>query len=86
MCVCVCLCVHTLIHIHIYFECISFRQIQKYQIECYFCVRKVEFFLLFNDALKTFYLWLYGIRHMIKDHLDDKSIAIVTIVWATLSD
>ena len=54
VCVCVCLCVHTLIHIHIYFECISFRQIQKYQIGCYFCVRKLEFFLLFNDALKTF--------------------------------
>ena len=23
---------------------------------------------LFNDTLKTFYLWLYGIRHMVKDH------------------
>ena len=24
--------------------------------------------VLFNDALNTFYLWLYGIRHMVKDH------------------
>ena len=24
----------------------------------------------FNDALNTFYLWLYGVRHMVKDHSD----------------
>ena len=24
--------------------------------------------VLFNEALNTFYLWLYGIRHMVKDH------------------
>ena len=24
--------------------------------------------MLFNDALNTFYLQLYGIRHMAKDH------------------
>ena len=24
--------------------------------------------LLFNDALNTFYLWLYGIGHVVKDH------------------
>ena len=24
--------------------------------------------VLFNDALNTFYLWLYCIRHMVKDH------------------
>ena len=23
--------------------------------------------VLFNDALNTFYLWLYGVRHMVKD-------------------
>ena len=26
--------------------------------------------VLFNDALNTFYLQLYSIRHMIKDHSD----------------
>ena len=26
--------------------------------------------VLFNDALNTFYLRLYGVRHMVKDHLD----------------
>ena len=24
--------------------------------------------VLFNDALNTFYLRLYGVRHMVKDH------------------
>ena len=24
--------------------------------------------VLFNDTLNTFYLWLYGVRHMVKDH------------------
>ena len=27
---------------------------------------------LFNDALNTFYLRLYGVRHMVKDHSDSK--------------
>ena len=31
----------------------------------------MEFFL-FNDALNTFYLWLYGVRHMVKDHSDSE--------------
>ena len=26
--------------------------------------------VLFNDALNTFYLRLYGVRHMVKDHTD----------------
>ena len=26
--------------------------------------------VLFNDAFNTFYIWLYGIRHMVKDHSD----------------
>ena len=25
---------------------------------------------LFNDTLNTFYLWLYGVKHMVKDHSD----------------
>ena len=24
--------------------------------------------VLFNDALNTFLIWLYGIKHMVKDH------------------
>ena len=29
--------------------------------------------VLFNNALNTFYLQLYGIRHMVKDHSDSES-------------
>ena len=28
--------------------------------------------VLFNDALNTFYLWLYGVGHMVKDHSDSE--------------
>ena len=28
--------------------------------------------ILFNDALNTFYLRLYGIRHIVKDHSDSE--------------
>ena len=34
--------------------------------------RRKEGNVLFNDALNTFYLPLYGIRHMVKDHSDSK--------------
>ena len=27
---------------------------------------------IFNDALNTFYLRLYGVRHMVKDHSDSE--------------
>ena len=33
---------------------------------------KTERNVLFNDALNTFYLRLYGVRHMVKDHSDSK--------------
>ena len=39
------------------------------------CIKKVrrkEGNVLFNDALNTFYLWLYGVRHMVKDHSDSE--------------
>ena len=28
--------------------------------------------VLFNDTLNTFYLWLYGVVHMVKDHSDSE--------------
>ena len=50
------------------------------------CVtRKKEGNVLFNDALNTFYLWLYGVRHIVKNHSDsERKPAAAT--WATLSD
>ena len=41
--------------------------------------------VLFNDTLNTFYLRLYGVGHMVKDHSDrERKPAAAT--WATLSD
>ena len=34
------------------------------------CNARKEGNVLFSDTLNTFYLWLYGIRHMVKDHSD----------------
>ena len=34
--------------------------------------RRKEGNALFNDTLNTFYLWLYGVRHMVKDHSDSE--------------
>ena len=39
-----------------------------YYLELYERERNV----LFNDALNTFYLRLYGVRHMVKDHSDSE--------------
>ena len=33
---------------------------------------KKERNVLFNDALNTFYLRLYGVRHIVKDHSDSE--------------
>ena len=41
--------------------------------------------VLFNDALNTFYLRLYSVGHMVKDHSDsERKTAAAT--WVTLSD
>ena len=39
-----------------------------------FCRQEVrkEGNILFNDALNTFHLRLYGVRHMVKDHSNSK--------------
>ena len=34
--------------------------------------RERERNVLFNDALNTFYQWLYGVRHIVKDHSDSE--------------
>ena len=35
----------------------------------FICIRERDFF---NDALNTFNLRLYGVRHMVKDHSDSE--------------
>ena len=34
--------------------------------------QRKEGHFLFNDALNTFDLWLYGVRHMVKKHSDSE--------------
>ena len=36
------------------------------------CGRFKEGNVLFNNILNTFYLWLYGVRHMVKNHSDSE--------------
>ena len=43
-----------------------------YFIYCYIASGRKEGNVLFNDALNTFYLRLYGFRHMVKDHSDSE--------------
>ena len=41
--------------------------------------------VLFNDALNTFYLQLYGVGHMVQYH-SDSEIKPAAATWATLSN
>ena len=47
----------------------TFRNYSEYVHEAY---RRKEGNVLFNDTLNTFYLRLYGVRHMVKDHSDSE--------------
>ena len=38
----------------------------------FFIIHRKEGNILFNDALNTFYLQLYGVGHMVKDHSDSE--------------
>ena len=42
--------------------------------------------VLFNDALNTFCLQLYGVREMVKDQSDSERKHTAPTTWATLSD
>ena len=46
---------------------------------------KKEGNVLYNDALNTFYLWLYAMRHMFNDHSDSEK-GNLLLPEATLSD
>ena len=45
---------------------------KKSHLKLIIIIIRIEGNVLFNDALNTFYLWLYGIRHMVKDHSDSE--------------
>ena len=42
------------------------------QVGSFISSREREKNVLFNDALNTFYLRLYGVGHMVKDHSDSE--------------
>ena len=48
------------------------RTIFKVSVRLVFRVSERERNVLFNDTLNTFYLRLYGVRHMVKDHSDSE--------------
>ena len=60
--------------------CREFKVIMKEQVTQWYAGRVAsnlkgnerERNVLFNDALNTFYLRLYGVRHMVKDHSDSE--------------
>ena len=43
-----------------------------YWMHLYIIYKRKERFVLFNDPLNTFYLRLYGVGHMVKDHSDSE--------------
>ena len=51
----------------------------------YVCMRERQRNVLFNDALNTFYLLLYGVRHMVKDHSDSEKGNPLPPHWLLLS-
>ena len=66
MCVCVCVCVCGDRQ-----RCSQTDRQRAIQIKLQVQARK-EGNVLLNDALNTFYLRLYGVRHMVKDHSDSE--------------
>ena len=50
--------------------CNSFKSLGRK--ETFYLTWRKEGNVLFNDALNTFYLRLYGVRHMVKDHSDSE--------------
>ena len=46
--------------------------------------RRKEGSFLFNDALNTFDLRIYGVRHMVKDHSDSSKVSFICIIPQTV--
>ena len=55
---------------HSYINILSYRFLVLSCLLCYLSERERN--VLFNDALNTFYLRLYDVRHMVKDHSDSE--------------
>ena len=54
---------------HLFFDCSKVLDVwKKIKLWSQDKGEHIKWKFLFNDALNTFYLWLYGFRHMVKDH------------------
>ena len=49
-----------------------FIKIRKGLIQIKYVYKRKEGNVIFKDTLNTFYVWLCGIRHMVKDHSDSE--------------
>ena len=56
--------------VNIIYELINLVVFIKKVVGFAWCLLYEEGNVLFNDTLNTFYLWLYDIRHMVKNHSD----------------
>ena len=76
--VCVYMCIYACMYIYIYTLTYIHTYMLRFHSKC-MCEKNtcIEKFgrrkgnVLCTDALSTFHLWLYGIRHMVKDHSDN---------------
>ena len=60
----------TIVVIVMYFRAYILLKLTHDVLDMHHIWRERERNVLFNDALNTFYLRLYGVRHMVKDHSD----------------
>ena len=70
--ICVCACVFVITHSKVFL-------INGYIVIGQFLLTERERNVLFNDALNTSYLRLYGVIHMVKDHSGSEGSFIYTI-------
>ena len=75
VCLCLCVCMSMFVCLYVYVCVCMFLCMYACMLYVYVCMLvyvsgKKEGNVLFNDALNTFYLRLYGVRHMVKDHSD----------------
>ena len=74
ICVYMRVCVYIYTYIHTYIHTYMLRFHSKCMCEKNTCIEKFgrrKGNVLCTDALSTFHLWLYGTRHMVKDHSDN---------------
>ena len=67
-------CKYIYVYMHAYNVCMHVGYVRTciMHVFMHVCICTREKHVLFNDALNTFYLRLYGVRYMVKDHSDSE--------------